>query len=125
MKIREIIFEMRKLNAHAMCFYGHRKAINLMYGKPNDYYCEYSWSRWKRIDGKYICRRIHCCIPKDMMKPEIEKYRIDKDFDFDFGEYIIPERVFNSFMQWFDFDFTRTISDPYYMMVDCLETDDF
>lgn len=123
--IRRIIDQMRKISAHALYLQGCNIAVNLMYGKPDDIYCEWSFSRWKNINGKNVCRQIHCNIPKELITPEIKKYCIDKEYlndaRFKFGEFIIPERVFNGWLSGYKVDITRTISDPYYMMVDCLE----
>lgn len=130
--IRYLIDQMSKIHTHALCFRGHKEAVNLMYGKPDDIYCEYSYSRWKHIKQfginrkKPVCRQIHCAIPKVLITKEIERYCIDSkdelyDERFTFADFIIPERVFNEWMSNYEVDITRTISDPYYMMVDCLE----
>lgn len=127
--IRQIINQMRNFNIHALYLEGYKVAVNLMYGKPGDIYCEYSYSRWKNINGKDVCRRIHCNIPKEIITPEIKKYCIEKDElsnpYFTFGEFIIPEWAFNDWLSRYVVDTTRTISNPYYMMVDCMEMEDY
>lgn len=112
--IRRIIADMRKIGAHVIYFHGYKEAINVLYGKPGDRYCEYSYSHWKHINGTDICRNIHCTIPEVFRIPEIEKYGID-------GEYVLPERIFNLLLNCFRFDYGRSISDPYYMYVDMME----
>lgn len=127
--IRRLINQMRKIYAHALYLKGYECAVTLMYGDPRDIYCEYSFSRWKNINDKDVCRQIHCNIPKKLVTADIEKYCISKE-DFrnprlSFGEFIIPERIFNGWLSGYVVNITQTISNPYYMMVDCLEMADW
>ena len=123
--IRKLISQMRKVSAHALYVRECKTPINLMYGNPKDIYCELSYSRWKNINGTDVCRQIHCCIPKELITPEIKRYCMEKeeltDDRFKLVAFIIPERVFNEWLSGYTVNITSTISDPYYMMVDCLE----
>ena len=115
--IRQIVSDMGKLSVHGLYFYKHKKPILVWYGNQKDIYSETSYSRWKRIDGKWVCRWIHCAIPEEYRIPEVEKYEFD-------GEYILPERVFNLILNCFDFDYGRSISDYYYMLSDIMSMSD-
>ena len=112
--IRDVIDDMRKLGLSLMYFYGHKKPISIWYGKPDDKCCEISYSRWKHINGRDVCRKIHCYIPEEYRIQELDKYGSD-------GEYVLPERVFNLLLACFHFNYGRSISDPYYRNVDMME----
>lgn len=119
MKIRSLLKDMKKVGTHEICFYKHKSII--IYGDlcGKDEYSSDSW--WKYINGKRVCRKIHCYIPKSIcnLYPEIKEHVWDT---YDNGCVCsLPERLMNLIINTLHYDSYMTISAPYYMMVDSMD----
>lgn len=131
--IRKLISEMRKISVNTIYFRDVKEPIYVSYGKPDDTMYEYSYSYWKNIQrnyqkqyniDNYVCRRIQVSIPKKLQVQFIMKYCMETKEDWkllDYCFFLLPEKIMNQFLALHQLDYTRTISDPYYMYVDCLD----
>lgn len=113
--IRQLITKMSAIPTNALYLKECKTAVNLMYGRPNDRECEYSYSWWKTINGKPVCRYIHCYIPRELFTPEIMRHCIDKEYinndEFKMLPFILPERKFNDWLSRYTVDYWNTITD--------------
>ena len=105
-KIRQLIAEMSEVESHNLYFYGHTEPIFIVCISPDDKLKEISFSKCKKIDGKDVCRHIHCGIPPEYQTCDIECYR-NKYYHYD--DYVLPERAMNSLLSRYSVDIQRTI----------------
>lgn len=123
--IRQLIPEMQKVGSSALFFYEHKEPIRIFCGKATDVYGLDTFSKWKSINGRPVCRKIHCIIPKEFYDiagiTVYKKYMLDEWDDDVARECIISERRMNEILSCLRLDHYRNIGEHYYAMVDSMD----
>ena len=107
--IREMIQKLQNVHSNKIYFEGFMNPIELYLHDWTRHYWTYvekeeSYSVWKLINGKPVCRWIHVHIPEEYgIIPS--KFIIGNGY----RDYLIPERDFNSLFSGFKVNFWSTI----------------
>lgn len=128
MTVRECIEKMRKVYTNTI-YTNNGTEIFLMEINPLEY--DHIGTVKFKKDGQVILRRILCTIKPSKRTKGIEELKADKNiwmydpgYDYNYfreNDFCIPERKMNEFISLNGrIDTYRTISGPYYMMVDTL-----